>query len=674
MNKKIDTKLAFGILLGVIVLFLLLILSCQFIPFPFPFTGRLPQPPVSPSVSELTVEKFSSEEDFKAYLLEAELGYSGFVSLGAARATALPEGMGAPSFLETDGKGGGEPERVSETTVQVPGIDEPDIVKTDGKEIYFSLEGGYYWRGLWVEEMIMPPQMTSETKIIKAFPPTDLALENKINKSGNLLLSDNVLVIFSGDSIFGYDVSNPKSPQEKWKVDLAERNYLVGARLYKDKIYLTTRTAIDTYHPCPIRPLSVGGVPLEIKCIDIYHPTPNIPVDVTYTAMVLDSASGKVENTVSFVGSSYSSIVYMSENALYLTYSYYGRIMKFLADFLQEKCQDLLPDFIIEKVNKLESYDISDTAKMMEFSVIFEQYYNSLSRDDQLKIENEFTNRMSDYYKEHRRELEKTGIVKIGLEGFKVEATGDVPGYPLNQFSVDEYNNYLRIATTIGQNSFWLSGWGGRGISSGQSANDVYILDKDLKITGQVLDLGLTERIYSARFVEDKGYLVTFRQVDPFYVLDLSNPQKPELKGELKIPGYSSYLHPITKDKILGVGKEGSNVKISLFDVKKPAEPSEAAKYNLDEYWSDILDTHHAFLLDSKHQIFFLPGSRGGYVFSYQNDTLKMVKAVSGISAKRAIYINDYLYIIGEDKIIVLNELNWEKVKELDLQDAGVSE
>jgi len=212
------------------------------------------------------------------------------------------------------------------------------------------------------------------------------------------------------------------------------------------------------------------------------------------------------------------------------------------------------------------------------------------------------------------------------------------------------------------------------GVSSGQSVNDVYVLDKDLKIAGQVQDLGLTERIYSVRFVEDKGYLVTFRQTDPFYVLDLSDPQKPELKGELKIPGYSSYLHPITKDKILGIGKEGSNVKISLFDVKKPESPSEVAKYNLDEYWSDILNTHHAFLLDSKHQIFFLPGSRGGYVFSYKDDKLEMVKAVSGISAKRAIYINDYLYIIGENKISVLNEINWEKVKELEFQDTGVLE
>jgi len=308
----------------------------------------------------------------------------------------------------------------------------------------------------------------------------------------------------------------------------------------------------------------------------------------------------------------------------------------------------------------LESYEISDQAKYTEFTILMERYYNSLSDDERLRVENEMENRISDYFKLHKRELGKTGIIKIELEKFGISATGDIPGRPLNQFSLDEYQENLRVATTVGE-GFW--GFGGQR----ESANDVYVLDKNLKILGSVKDLGLTERIYSVRFIEDKGYLVTFRQIDPFFVLDLSDPEKPELKSQLKIPGYSSYLHPITKDKILGIGKEGSNVKISLFDVSNPENPTEISKYNLDEYWSDILNTHHAFLLDSKHQIFFLPGSRGGYIFSYKENKLELKRAVSDISAKRAIYINDYLYIIGENKIVVLNELNWEKVNELEL-------
>ena len=106
---------------------------------------------------------------------------------------------------------------------------------------------------------------------------------------------------------------------------------------------------------------------------------------------------------------------------------------------------------------------------------------------------------------------------------------------------------------------------------------------------------------------------------------------------------------------------------MSLFDVTDPANPKEASKYTLKEYWSDILNTHHAFLLDSKHQIFFLPGNQGGYVFSYKNDEIKMIKAVSGLNARRALFIDDYLYIAGDREIVVLDESSWERVKELDL-------
>jgi len=652
MQKQINSKLAITIL--VILFFFvsgLILLKAIFVSFP-----SLP-----PFISKIEgIKKFASEEDFKTYLQEASLGYLGGIGMFATGRGAGEEVMPAPSQLPLEAKGA-IPERVSTTTVQVLGIDEPDIVKTDGKEIYFSQPpwiGPIFWRG-FTEEKMIPPQNTGETKFIKAFPPEDLKIDGKIEERGDLLLIKDILVIFSEDKILGYDVSNPQSPKKKWEVKLEDNNLLVGARLYQNKIYLVTKTQIDTYRPCPIKPLSIEGIPLEIKCLDIYHPIVQIPVDVTYTALILEPGLGKIEKTVSFVGSADQSVVYVSGEAIYVTYSYYESAIKFFTNFLEEKGRDLVPSWLIEKLEKLESYEISDAAKYTEFTVLLERYYNSLSDDERLRIENEIQNRMTDYFKEHKRELEKTGIVKIGLDKFEVSATGNIPGRPLNQFSFDEYKGNLRIAITVGE-GFW--GFGGQR----ESANDVYVLDENLKIRGSVKDLGLTEQIYSVRFIEDKGFIVTFRQIDPFFVLDLSNPEKPELKGQLKIPGYSSYLHPITKDKILGIGKEEQNVKISLFNVSDPEKPTEISKYNLDEYWSDILNTHHAFLLDEKHQIFFLPGGRGGYIFSYKDNKLELKRAVSDISAKRAIYINDYLYIIGDNKIVVLNELNWDKVKELE--------
>jgi uncharacterized secreted protein with C-terminal beta-propeller domain len=505
------------------------------------------------------------------------------------------------------------------------------------------------------------PEYQSGTKVIKAFPPSGLKLDSEIEKNGNLLLTNNVLVVFSNQEIFGYDVSDPKNPKEKWNIELDNNVWLVASRLKEGKIYLVTQTNINQNSPCPIEILKVGETPLAIRCQDIYHPVDPVPVDTTFTAMILDPLSGKIEENVSFVGSSSSSVVYMSGNSIFTTYSYFEDTTKFFLSFLKEKARDLFPSWVIEKLQKLSEYDLSQQTKLMELQIILENFQSSLKNDERLRLDNELTNRLSGYLKENMRDLEKTGILKINLSNFKIASVGSVPGHPLNQFSLDEYQENLRIAVTIGQRWWgWGFNWG-----TNETANDVYVLDKDLKIKGSVKNLGLTERIYSARFVEDRGYLVTFRETDPFYVLDLSDPKNPAMTGELKIPGYSAYLQPISKDKILGIGKEGSQVKVSLFDVSSASNPRELAKYILDEYWSDVLSTHHAFLLDTKHEVFFLPGSQGGYVFSYKGDSLEMKRAISNIIAKRAIYLDDYLYVIGEDKIVVLNEIDWTRVNEL---------
>ncbi len=531
------------------------------------------------------------------------------------------------------------------------------------------------------QQKIMPPYQPQErTDIIKAFPVGDLALDGKIDKQGDLLLSKNILMVLGGQEITGFNITDPKSPSQKWNTKLGENSYLVASRLYGDKVYLITRNAINEVRPCPFIPMSANGIEVNVQCKDIYHPIVPIPTDNTFTAAIIDLVDGKIEKTVSFVGSSGSSIIYVSENSIYIAYSYSESVIKYFIGFSAVN-QDLFPASVAQKMRKLDTYDISEGSKMSEFTAIMEKYNNSLSNDDRLKFQTDIQNRMAEYYKIHKREVEKTGIVKINMNDFKVMATGSVPGHLLNNFAMDEYQNNLRVATTIG------SRWGiFSGIGSGDTVSDVTILDKDMKMIGSVQDLGKTEQIYSARFVEDKGYLVTFRQTDPFYVLDLSNPKKPIMAGELKIPGFSSYLHPLDSTHILGVGMESGKVKISLFDVSDKNNPTELDKYNLDEYWSEVSNNYHAFLLDKKHNAFFLPGGKGGYVFSYKavsqtcaknipaecfpNEEYKLAlkKAVSQNSVKRAIYINDYLYIIGEDKVTVLNESDWMKVNELDLK------
>ena len=106
-------------------------------------------------------------------------------------------------------------------------------------------------------------------------------------------------------------------------------------------------------------------------------------------------------------------------------------------------------------------------------------------------------------------------------------------------------------------------------------------------------------------------------------------------------------------------------MKLSLFDVSSSDNPMEVDHYALDEFWSEVENNHHAFLKDDKHQIFLIPGSKGAYIFSYQGDKLTLVKTIQEPSVKRALYINDYLYIISDSKIVVLDETNWNRVSQL---------
>ncbi|MDP2932948.1 MAG: beta-propeller domain-containing protein [bacterium] len=645
-----------------------------------PLVGSLiPRPGGTPAQAgdKAKVEKFASKEEFLSYLDQTQQSGSSLnLSAGSAETMrAAPQAMKSDSSLGGGPTASSEPSRYSGTNVQVLGVDEPDMVKTDGKQIYYAPMFSYYgtWNqpvtmmeedssGVSRSKSMMPPRDTRETKVIKAFPPADLKQLGKIEKFGNLLLDKDVLVVLTDDSrsVYGYNVSKPESPEEKWQLNLEDNSYLVTARLLDGKIYLVTATNINYSDPCPFVPLKVGDESLNIPCADIYHPVPPAPTDSTFTALVVNPGNGKVESKVSFVASQGASTVYMSKSALYISYPGPDDVFKFMVDFLKTSASDLLPKELLSRLEKLAAYDISDQSKMSEFSVLLQKYDSSLSVDERVRLGSEMENRMADYSKEHMRDLGKTGIVKISLQNLKVVSSGFVSGSLLNQFSMDEYDGYLRVATTVGgSGGIW--GFG----SGSQTANDVYVLDGNMKIVGSVKDLGQGERIYSVRFIEDKGYVVTFRQVDPFYVLDMRNPKSPEKKGELKIPGYSSYLDPIAKDRVLGIGEEGSQVKISLFDVSDPASPKEADKYILKEYWSDVSSSHHAFLADRDKQVFFIPAGNNGYIFSYKNDRLELKKAVSEIAARRAVYVNDYLYVLGDDKIVVVNEKDWERVNEL---------
>ena len=173
-------------------------------------------------------------------------------------------------------------------------------------------------------------------------------------------------------------------------------------------------------------------------------------------------------------------------------------------------------------------------------------------------------------------------------------ASGIVQGSLLNQFSMDEHDGYLRIITTTG------SPWDECNLSESQ----LVVLEEQesaLMKVGQVGGLGKGESLYSARLLDDIGFAVTFRQIDPFYVLDLSDPTNPEVVGELKIPGFSTYLHPIDENYVVGIGQSATDegrvlgLKVSLFDVSDKTDPRETATWTMNDANSPAEWDHRAF-------------------------------------------------------------------------------
>lgn len=677
-----------AILFGIIIILIGLIIATGRIKVAHsPTKDQLPQG----NNANTNMTTFSNEAEFQSYLQAGqELHSSGFNIPNIQTRNAVDDvALFAPS-AENAERTQSAPTRFSETNVQVAGIDEPDILKTDGQKIYYSKEQTYYPFPIDIMQPLEPtikediqvetkPAMPSTniitdefvrqdatTQILNAFPPAELEAIGGINQVGELLLSDNTLVIFTYDQVYGYDVTNSISPKQLWNIKYQNNSSLVTARLMDSQIYLTTRTYISPGVSCPIIPLTKDESSLTIPCTQIYHPSVQIATDATYTVMRLNPQTGAITNQTAFLGSSNSTTIYMSADAIYVAYSYSGDLLALMSDFITVQASDLFPQSIQDRVQKLTTYEISQQSKLLELDTILNNYRSTLNAGDDLKLQNELQNRLQTYMQTQKRQLEKTGITKLNLNNLQITASGEVPGYLLNQFSLDEYNGNLRLATTVGGSS---SSFGWRlGIDrQTETANDIYILNSSLGKIGSILDLGLTERIYSARFIGDQGYLVTFRQIDPFYILDLSNPTSPRMTGELKIPGYSSYLHPLTENLILGVGEENNQVKLSIFNVSNPDNPVEQSKYNMAEYYSDVSSTHHAFLHDSKYQIFFIPAGTSGYIFSYETGEITLVKAIANIQARRALFINDYLYIVGDQQIVVLNQTDWTEVRRLSL-------
>ena len=617
------------------------------------------------------IEQFTSADDFLNYMETSSAGYGYGLTTAALPARTIDDidQVGIQEFSTADSP---SVDRVSTTNVQVVGIDEPDIVKTDGETLFiselFTQNAGVVEERFGIADDFYPGFYGSNevTKVVNALPVSNLAIQAEIDASGDLLLEGDYLIVIGYEAISAYDISDPSQPEEAWRTEFGSNSQYHSARMYNGELFLITNDYIQYGSPCPYAVLE-GDITLSVACTDIWHPTVPTTADTTFTAARINPATGDVKDTLSFVGSAGQSTVYMSGEHLYVSYVVPPDPIETLYQFATTEGSQFFDSAMIERIEEIRSYDISSQSKQNELDVVLNDLSGSITEPDMRReFENNFSNAGKAFFEQNKRSFEHTGIMKIGLGGnMAIVSTGQVPGVPLNQFSFDEYNDHLRVATTVGEPN-WQYGWLGFG-SRDDSVNDLYVLNDELDVVGTVQDLGAGERIYSTRFIGDKGYMVTFREIDPFYVFDLSDPASPQQTGELKIPGFSSYLHPVTDDLILGVGEEDNQVKLSLFDVSDERNPEEVSKYILDEYWSEAVNNPHAFLQDPETEMVFIPGSQDGYIFSYANAELRLEKAVSRIQARRAVYINQYLYVIGRSQLVVLDQSTWERVAEIEL-------
>ncbi|MBA2864175.1 beta-propeller domain-containing protein [Methanococcus maripaludis] len=533
--------------------------------------------------------------------------------------------------------------RYSETNVQVVGVDEADIVKTNGKYIFYTTQSP-----AWVNYY-----GGQSTYVIDALPPETAQVIGNITDGGNLYLEGDNLVVITYDGIKNYNISNPKTPELVWAKDL--NGSYVDSRLIDGELYIIIQEYGIT------GPIIWNNV--KIGYDDIYLPViPEIirqNFETTYIISSINVESGEIENTAALVGS-YSNTIYVSEENIYFAYELDYDEDKLMMKFVAENADKYFPKEVTDKLDRVFSNtDFGDSAKYVQMTEILEDYIKTLSSEEINNLENEIENDYEIYLKEHWEELEGTGIAKISLDDFKV-TSGKVPGTILNSFSMDEYEGNLRIATTIGND------WRFRDIQT----NNIYVFDENMDVIGKVTGLEEGERIYSARFMGDKAYVVTYKETDPLLVIDLDDPKNPELLGELKIPGYSTYLHPIGNNKLIGIGKDDSNmVKISLFDATDLENPKELSKYSLNEYWSSALYEHHAFLWDAEKEILVLPAGSHAYAFEVKESGIKMVKddVFKDYSVLRSLYIGDYLYTFSNYEIHVIDENTWKTVKTINL-------
>lgn len=278
---------------------------------------------------------------------------------------------------------------------------------------------------------------------------------------------------------------------------------------------------------------------------------------------------------------------------------------------------------------------------------------------------------------------EYTNLFRFTITDRKIEAVASTkfPGTLLNQFSMDEYNGYYRLVVTRNdyEQIIWTDGIDTYEGNSSSECN-LLVLDGDLNVVGRIEELAKDERVQSVRFMGDVAYFVTFRQVDPLFSADLSDPTDPKILGTLKIPGFSAYLHPFGAGKLLGIGYDADeehgwteNIKLSMFDISDPSDVKEAFKLSVkDVNYTSVQYNHKIVFVDVASQTIAFPADNAYYVFRVDGDTFKQIGKIETDSYYwfgdgRGLFVEDAFYVIGDHEVTILSFETMEKLAKIEL-------
>ncbi len=570
--------------------------------------------------------EINSYDDVYAMIEAMQSGYSnggalagGVMMDGAMVKTESATTAAAPSATESEGAAVMDSNvDYSGTNVQVKGVDEADIVKTDGNYIYYlaanqlnilkadgantslvsstSLSADDSWWGYNSELFILGTRLMVITQSYNTVWINDVngGYENNTDQTTAVI----------------YDISNPAKPVQV--VSLGQSGSYVSARMVGDYVYLVTAQYVyNLVKETPVTYIPATTVGAETKLLQ--------PTDL-------------------YIGGNPQSAAYTVVGAINL---------KSGANFSSAKA-------VFGGTSQLYANADHQLLAIAQYS---EETLPIAPDKDGKNVQ--ITNGSN-----------STDLVLLGISEGQITklASGNVPGSLLNQFSMDEYKNVFRVVTT-------LNSWQQRIYTDGvdtyeydnTNSNALYTLDLNLSILGKIENLAKDESVQSVRFDGDIGYFVTFRQIDPLFAVDLSNPAYPRVLNALKIPGFSEYLHVFKDNLLLGIGYSADEntgatqgVKLSMFDTTNKSNVKEIATEKVDASWTIVGSNHKSILVDGQKNLIAFPADSNYYIYRYTEQGFELaakVNMTADLSSwnLRGLFIGNYFYVIGESGLTVIS-------------------